>query len=176
MWTQKHSDYSMASSMEITNYDRCLLGIRRKGANPMPPLFSSDVVVAIATFLKLPHPHVLYNTYWAKMSLSSSNQWIILLYKCREWLKSWANVCCLTWAGHVREQDLRPVKSAGPSRTGTCGKMAKPPQTGSNMSVYCCFISVFECWQLQFPLAYSLILLPRDLLPGLANSSPLGCM
>lgn len=38
----------MASSMEITNYDRCLLGIRRKGANPMPPLFSSDVVVAIA--------------------------------------------------------------------------------------------------------------------------------
>lgn len=99
----------MASSMEITNYDHCLLGIRRKGANPMPPLFSSDVVVAIATFLKLPHPHVLYNTYWAKMSLSSSNQWIILLYKCRERLKSWANVCCLTWAGHVREQDLRPV-------------------------------------------------------------------
>jgi hypothetical protein len=99
------------SSIEITNCDRCCqLGIRRKVANPMPlSLAQMSLVLLFSGAVLCPILKSSISTHWARMSFSPSNQWIILLSKCREQLKSWANVCCLTWEGHVRDQGLRPV-------------------------------------------------------------------
>lgn len=116
MWTQKHSDYSSNGKL---NGDHQLWSLstwhKEERSKPHAPLSLAQMSSSLSPLLPLllfseaapsscPLQHIL-----SQNSLSPSNQWIILLYKCRERLKSWANMCCLTWAGHVREQDLRPV-------------------------------------------------------------------